>query len=51
MNCAACQERRQRVRDAWIAGRIAEAVKQTALGAAEMSGLKPKESRDGMEGN
>lgn len=49
MACEACNERRQRVRDAWVNGRIAEAVKQAAIGAAELTGVKAKERRDGVE--
>lgn len=36
MTCPKCQERRKAVRDAWIAGRIAEAVREAAKGAVEV---------------
>lgn len=36
MTCQKCAERRQAVRDAWIAGRIAEAVKEAAKGAVDL---------------
>lgn len=42
MACRECLERREKVIDAVLEGRIAEAMKQTAIGAAEMVGLKPK---------
>lgn len=42
MACRECQERREKVIDAVLEGRIAEAMKQTAIGAAEMVGLRPK---------
>ena len=42
MVCQSCEERRKMVRDAWINGQIAEAVRQAAIGAAELSGLKEK---------
>lgn len=42
MACRECQERRQRVRDAWVNRQIAEAVRQAAIGAAEIVGIKEK---------
>lgn len=47
--CEPCAERRRKLLDALIEARIAEAVKQAALGAAEMVGLKEKEHADGEE--
>lgn len=45
MTCQSCEERRQRVRDAWVNGQIAEAARQAALGVAELTGLKAKEPK------
>lgn len=42
MNCNDCQERRGKALDALLAWRIAEAVKQVAIGAAELVGAKDK---------
>lgn len=42
MTCQSCAERRQAVMRAWQEGKIAEAVKQAAIGAAELTGLKAK---------
>lgn len=44
MTCPDCQARQRLVRDAWINALTnpAKAVKQTAIGVAELSGLKSK---------
>ena len=36
MTCAPCEERRRKMLDALLAARIAEAVKQAAIGAVEI---------------
>ena len=36
MTCTPCEERRRKLLDALLAARIAEAVKQAAIGAKEM---------------
>lgn len=41
-DCEPCAARRRKALDALLAARIAEAVKQAAIGAAEMAGLKEK---------
>lgn len=43
MTCKACEERRQKVLDAILEGKIAAAAGHALKGAAEMVGLKPKE--------
>lgn len=43
MTCKSCQERRRAIMDAYLDGKIAEALKQAALGAAEIVGLKKKD--------
>lgn len=40
MACDACTERRRKLLDALLEARIAEAIKQAAIGAAEMTGMK-----------
>lgn len=45
MTCDNCQERRDKLRAALLDAKIAEAVKQAALGLSEMVGLK-KEKGD-----
>ena len=42
MSCEPCEERRRKVLDALLALRIAEALRQVAIGAAEMVGVKEK---------
>lgn len=42
MTCTPCQERRKKMLDALLNAKIVEAVKQAALGAAEMTGIKDK---------
>lgn len=49
MTCIPCQERRKAIMDAWLEGKIAEAVRQAALVAAEMVGVKRKGDEDGKE--
>ncbi len=36
MTCTTCEERRRKMMDALLAARIAEAVKQAAIGVKEM---------------
>ena len=43
MACKECLERREKIVSAVLEGRLAEAVKQTAIGAAELAGLKDKD--------
>ena len=43
MTCESCEDRRRRLLDALMQAKIAEALKQAALGAAEMAGLKDKD--------
>jgi len=40
--CPDCEARRTAIRKAWIDKKIAEAVKEVAKGAAELTGLKKK---------
>lgn len=40
--CNECAERRRKLFDALMEAKIAETVRQAALGAAEMTGLKDK---------
>lgn len=40
--CTDCEARRKLARDAWVKGKIGEAVGHMAKGAAEMVGLKSK---------
>lgn len=47
--CEPCAARRRQLLDALLEARIAEAVKQATLGAAEMVGLKEKERADDEE--
>lgn len=42
MTCPTCAERRRKLLEAWQNRQIAEAVRQAALGAAEMVGVKRK---------
>lgn len=42
MTCPTCAERRAKLLEAWQNRQIAEAVRQAALGAAEMVGVKRK---------
>lgn len=42
MTCKHCQERRDAVRHAILDGKISEAVRQTAIWAAELVGVKKK---------
>ena len=49
MTCRACAERQKRVRDAFLRGKMIEAAKQAAIGAAEMAGVKRKGGGDGVE--
>jgi len=37
MNCTPCEERRRKMLDAIIAGKIAEALKQAAIGVVEIA--------------
>ena len=41
--CKTCAERRQAVMSAYLEGKIAEALKQAAIGVGEMVGLKKKD--------
>lgn len=41
--CKTCAERRQAVMNAWLEGKIAEALKQAAIGVGEMVGMKVKD--------
>lgn len=43
MTCEPCAERRRKVLDAILDARIAEALKQAAIGASELIGLKGKD--------
>lgn len=43
MTCEPCEQRRRALFDAWQQQQIAEAVKQAALGAAELVGIKKKD--------
>lgn len=40
--CIDCEARRKLARDAWVKGKIGEAVGHIAKGGAEMAGLKSK---------
>ena len=42
MTCPTCAERRRKLLEAWQNRQIAEAVRQAALVAAEMGGVKGK---------
>lgn len=42
MDCDDCAARRRKLLDALLAARIAEAVRQVAIGAAEMVGVRVK---------
>lgn len=42
MICDDCKARQKMVRDAWLNAQFAESVKQAAIGALELSGLKSK---------
>lgn len=47
--CTTCAERRRKLLEAWQNRQIAEAVRQAALVAAEMVGVKRKGDEDGKE--
>lgn len=42
MTCQSCLDRRRKLMEAWQNRQIAEAVRQAALGAAELVGIKEK---------
>lgn len=48
--CETCEARQKAARDAFVNWKIAEAVKQLALGAAEMVGMKEKPDGAGLRG-
>ncbi len=47
MTCRPCAERRRAIMDAYLNGKIAEAVRLTASGVKEMVGLKKKDGENG----
>ena len=47
MTCKPCEERRRALFDAFMAGKMAEALGHAAKGAAELVGLKGKENGSG----
>lgn len=47
MTCIPCQERRKAIMDAWLEGKIAEAVRETAKGVRDIV----KGKKDGEAGN
>jgi hypothetical protein len=48
MSCRQCAERRRALADAARSGSITETIRQAAIGAAEMVGLREKESNIGL---
>jgi hypothetical protein len=50
VTCTTCQERRKAIMDAWLEGKIAEAVRETAKGVRDIvKGVGKKEKEDGKE--
>ena len=47
--CETCEARQKAARDAFVNWKIAEAVKQLALGAVEMVGMKEKPDGAGLQ--
>lgn len=48
-DCQSCNERRRKLLDAYLEGKMAEALGHAVVGAAEIVGLKEKEKSDGRD--